>query len=133
MNTNSRPTRQKTSHASLKSITIDIDPELVFYIVAFLSVQDSHNMCIAVSRQLFLQKDTANFAPESNCLARELYMTRGVLEGFIKTIHNLQPQVFTTMGTAAQSFPKGSILLSGMCVLVKTECCKMPKFSLCMQ
>ena len=133
MDTNSRPTRQKTTHASLKSITMDMDPELVFYIVAFLSVQDSHNMCIAVSRQLFLQRDTANFAPESNCLARELYMSRGVLKGFIRTIHNLQPQVFTTMGTAAKSFPKGSILLSGMCVLVKIECCKMPKFSLCMQ
>ena len=133
MNTNSHPTRQKTSHASLKSITMDMDPELVFYIVAFLSVQDSHNMCIAVSRQLFLQRDTANFAPESNCLARELYMSRGVLKGFIRTIRNFQPQVFTTMGTAAQSFPKGSILLSGMCVLVKIECCKMPKFSLCMQ
>ena len=132
MNTNSCPTRQKTTHASLKSITMDMDPELVFYIVAFLLVQDSHNMCIAVSRQLFLQRDTANFAPESNCLARELYMSRGVLKGFIRTIHNLQPQVFTTMGTAAKSFPEGSILLSGMCVLVKIEYFEMPKFSLCM-
>ena len=111
---------------------MDIDPELVFNIVAFLSVQDSYNMCIAVSRQLFLEKDTANFAPESNCLARELYMTRGVLEGFIKTIHSLQPQVFTTMGKAAKHFHEGSVLLSGMCVLVKIEYCEVPKFSLCM-
>ena len=131
MNTNSRPTRQKTSHASLKSITMDIDPELVFNIVAFLSVQDSYNMCVAVSRQLFLEKDTTNFAPGSNCLARELYMTRGALEGFITTIHSLQPQVFTTLGKAAKHFHEGSVLLSGMCVLVKIEYCEVPKFSLC--
>ena len=131
MDINSRPTRRKTTHASLKSITMDMDPELVFYIVAFLSVQDSYNMCIAVSRQLFLEKDTANFAPGSNCLARELYMTREALEGFITTIHSLQPQVFTTMGKAAKHFHEGSVLLSGMCVLVKIEYCEVPKFSLC--
>ena len=133
MDVNSCLTRQKATHASLKSITMDMDPELVFYIAAFLSVQDTHNMCIAVSRQLSFQRGTANFTPESNCLAQDLYMSRGVLRGVIKTIRSFQPQVFTTMGTAAQSFPEGSILLSGMCVLVKTECCKMPKFSLCMQ
>ena len=97
MDVNSRLTRRKTTHASLKSITMDMDPELVFYIAAFLLVQDTHNMCI-----------------------------------FHQNNKQLQTQVFTTMGTAAKSFPKGSILLSGMCVLVKIEYFEMPKFSLCM-